>query len=417
MSQLLVTLISPGAASDELAYALLSSAGALTSHGRAAPALLPRADTATLIVPAQAMSWHLATLPKLARGSSAQKTQALLAGVLEEQLLDDAAQMHLAACPSLAQDGKTWVAACDKAVLRDAVAQLQAARVPVNRIVPEVFPSDRVSLHACGSSDAASLIYADAQGVLCLPLSHAALLPSLPEGLAISAEPAVAAQAEQVLGARVNVVQAAQWAVQSAAAALERGVDLAQGDLALSGGGRAWQRATGVLRDMLAAPQWKPARWGVALLLLANVIGLNAWSYKQQAAVQAKRAQMNQLLNSSFPNVKVVVDAPLQMQRELAALAQAQGQLSGRDFESIYARFSSVAGINTAPSAIEYVAGELQLRGSGLSGAQLDPLLPRFQYAGLAVRSDAQALIISHRESTASVNPPAQSALAAGAKP
>ncbi len=407
MSQLLITLPLPGSANTELTYALVSSAGALTSHGSAASALLPRADTAALIVPAQALSWHLAALPKLPRGSSAQKTQALLAGVLEEQLLDDAAQMHLAACPTLSSNGKTWVAACDKAHLREAVVQLQAARVPLTRIVPEIFPSETLSLHAGGGHDTASLIYADAHGVLCLPLSQAALLPKLPQGLAISAEPAVAAQAELVLGGRVNVLQAAQWAVQSAMAAQERGIDLAQGDLAVSGGGRAWQRLTGTLRDMLAAPQWKPARWGIALLLLAHLIGLNAWSYQQNAAVQAKRAQMNQLLTQSFPHVKVVVDAPLQMQRELAALAQAQGQLSGRDFESIYGRFASVAGMNTAPSAIEYVANEVQIRGSALSGVQLDSLLPRFQYAGLVVRSDAQALIISHRQATAAVNQPA----------
>ncbi len=415
MSQLLVTLSPPDAASDEFAYALLSSAGALTSHGHAAPALLPKADAATLIVPAQALSWHLASLPKLPRGSSAQKTHALLAGVLEEQLLDDAALMHLAACPTLAQEGKTWVAACHKGHLQAAVAALQAARVPLTRIVPEVFPSDAVVIHASGSSEAATITFADVQGVLCLPLSQTAMLPAWPETLAISAEPAVAAQAEQVLGSRVNVLQASQWAMQAAAAAQERGIDLAQGDLAVSGGGRVWQSLTGTLRDMLAAPQWKPARWGVALLLLANVIGLNAWSYKQNASVQAKRAQMNQLLSSSFPNVKVVVDAPLQMQRELASLRQAQGQLSGRDFESIYGRFSSVAAVNTAPSAIEFLANEVQIRGSGLQASQLDALLPRLQYAGLAVRSDAQALIVSHRDAGAVVtNAAAQSA---GVKP
>jgi general secretion pathway protein L len=128
------------------------------------------------------------------------------------------------------------------------------------------------------------------------------------------------------------------------------------------------------------------------------VIGLNAWSYKQSHEVQAKRAQMNQMLTQSFPNVKVVVDAPLQMQRELAALRQTQGQLSGRDFESIYGRFSSVAALNTAPDAIEYVANEVQIRGAGLQAPQLDAMLPRLQYAGLGVRSDAQALIVSHRD-------------------
>jgi general secretion pathway protein L len=401
MSQLLVTLSPPSSSQAELAYALVASSGALTAHGRAAPALLPKADTATLIVPAQALSWHTAAIPKLQRGSSAQKQQALLAGVLEEQLLDDPAQTHLAACPSISSGDKTWVAAINKAWLQEAVAALQAARVPLTRIVPQVFPSEAVQLHVSGASDAPWLSFADAQGVLSLPLSQAALLPALPEGLGITAEPAVAAAAEQALGQRVNVLQAAQLALQSAQAAQASGVDLAQGDLAVSGGGRAWQSFTGFLGDVFAAPAWRPVRWGLGLLLLANVIGLNAWSYKQNALVAEKRTQMNQLLTQSFPNVKVVVDAPLQMQRELASLRQAQGQLSGRDFESIYGRFSSVAGVNTAPDAIEYIANEVQIRGSGLQASQLDTLMPRLQYAGLGVRSDAQALIVSHKDAGA----------------
>jgi general secretion pathway protein L len=402
MSQLLITLPPPGQTSAELAYALISSAGVLTSHGRAASALLPKADQATLILPAQALSWHLAQLPKLPRGSSAQKQQAVLAGVLEEQLLDDAAQLHLVACPALISSSKTWVAACNKAWLQEAVNALQAANVPLSSIVPQVFPSDAGSLHASGSPESAWLTYCDAQGVITLPLNQAAMLPSpLPEGLNPSAEPAVAALAESALGQRVNVLQAAQWAVHAAQAAKAQGVDLAQGDLSVSGGGRAWQAFMNGLRDLIAAPAWRPVRYGLALLLLANVIGLNAWAWKQSAVVQGKRAQMNQLLSQSFPNVKVVVDAPLQMERELANLRQTQGQLSGRDFESIYSRFSAIAVINPAPSAIEFIANEVQIKGSNISGEQLNALLPRLQYAGLGVRSDARALIVSHRDALA----------------
>jgi general secretion pathway protein L len=416
MSQLLVTLPPPESNQIEWVYALVSGSGSLTSQGRAVPALLPKADQATLIVPAQAISWHTAQLPKLPRGSSAQKMQALLAGVLEEQLLDEPAQMHLAACTSLTADGKTWVAAIQKAWLQDAVAELQAARVPLTRIVPQVFPTEVARLHvhsaADGSAEAAWMTYSDDQGVMCLPLSQAMLLPVLPDGAGLSAEPSVAASAEYVLGQRVHVVQAVQLVMQSAQAAVERGVDLAQGDLAVSSGGRAWQSLTGFFGDLLTAPVWRPLRWGVGILLLANVIGLNAWSYKQSDAAQSKRVQMNQLLTQTFPNVKVVVDAPLQMQRELSSLRQAQGQLSGRDFESIYGRFSSVAGGDTAPDAIEYIANEVQIRGGTPNTAQLDALLPRLQYAGLAVRSDAQALVVSHRDAAASVAP-----AAAGAKP
>lgn len=415
MSQLLVTLPAPETNQAELAYALIASNGALTSHGRATPALLPKADTATLIVPAQAIAWHAAAMPKMQRGMSAAKQLAIFSGVLEEQLLDDPAQTHLAACPSISPNGTTWVAAVNKAWLQSAVAALQAARVPLTRIVPQAFPSEAVQLHVSGTSDAAWLTFADAQGVLCLPLAQVAqgaLLPELPEGLAITAEPAVAAGAEHVLGQRANVLQAAQWALQSAQSAQASGVDLAQGELALSGGGRAWQTFTGFFGDVLAAPAWGPVRWGMLLLLLANLIGLNAWSYKQSAQIAEKRAQMNQLLTQSFPNVKVVVDAPLQMQRELAILRQAQGQLSGRDFESIYGRFSGIAGINVAPDAIEYVANEVQIRGSGLQASQLDALLARLQYAGLAVRSDAQALIVSHQDASRAAAAPR-----AGAKP
>ena len=121
---------------------------------------------------------------------------------------------------------------------------------------------------------------------------------------------------------------------------------------------------------------------------------------------------MTQLLSTSFPQVKVVLDAPVQMQRELALLRQAQGQLSGRDFESIYGRFLNVSGVNTAPTAIDFIANEVQLRGFNLSSSQMDALAPRLEYSGLSVRSEAQALIIAHREASAPTARPAM-----GAKP
>jgi general secretion pathway protein L len=323
MSQLLITLSPLDSANPELSYAMVSAAGQLGAHGRAAPALLPKADEATLIVPVQALSWHLASIPKLPRGSSAQKQQALLAGVLEEQLLDDPIQLHLAACPALTKDGKTWVAACDKAWLQEEVAALLAARVPLTRIVPQAFPGDVSSLHVSSESEAIWLTYCDSQGVLSLPLAQAAVLPiRWPDSIILSAEPAVAALAEAALGQNLTVVQASQRALRAAQAAKALDVDLAQGDLAVSGGGRIWQSFMGFLRDLCIAPSWRPARYGVLVLLLANVIGLNIWAWKQSTAVQDKRAQMNQLFMQSFPNVKVVIDAPLQMQRELAGLRQ-----------------------------------------------------------------------------------------------
>jgi general secretion pathway protein L len=175
------------------------------------------------------------------------------------------------------------------------------------------------------------------------------------------------------------------------------GLDLAQGDISLTGSGRALQSLVEGVRNFFFTPQWRAARWGVALVVLANLLGLNLWAWKAHAQVQAQRDQMKQLLTSSFPNVKVVVDAPLQMQRELIALRQSQGQLSGRDFESIYARFSAVAGINTAPNAIEYIVNEVTISGLNVPASQLESLSPKLQSAGLSVRSDSQRLIVSQK--------------------
>ena len=90
---------------------------------------------------------------------------------------------------------------------------------------------------------------------------------------------------------------------------------------------RQWQ-------NFWQSPAWRPVRWGLAALLLANIVGLNAWAWQQQSSLNAKRTQMNNLLTQSFPSVKVVVDAPLQMSRELTALRQATGANAVQNLES-----------------------------------------------------------------------------------
>ena len=396
MSQLLVTLSLPSQPQAELAYCMLSAAGTLSAQGHAAPALLPRADVCTLIVPAQALSWHAVQIPNLPRGISAQKMQAVLAGLLEEQLLDEPAALHLALC-KLPGSEQQWVVACDKAWLLQSIAALQQAGVQPSAIAPQAWPQAEASAHVVGDSlESAQIIASDAQGVLCWPLAQASALGLAPDA-PLTAEPAVAALAEQALQRRAQVMQSSQHAMQAATQAKALSLDLAQGEITLTGSGRALQNLTEGVRNFLLAPPWRAARWGAALILLANILGLNLWAYKQSAQLQTQRDQMKQILSSSFPNVKVVVDAPLQMQRELASLRQSQGQLSGRDFESVYARFSSVAGMNTAPSAIEYVANEVLVNGANLQASQLDALAPKLQSASLAVRSDAQRLIVSHK--------------------
>ena len=64
-------------------------------------ALLPAVDRRTpvaVIVPAQALSWHRITLPA-GLGRSSARLQSALQGLLEEHLLEDPEDVHIAVAP------------------------------------------------------------------------------------------------------------------------------------------------------------------------------------------------------------------------------------------------------------------------------------------------------------------------------
>lgn len=404
MSQLTIVPLPMSGAQLELEYALSAADGALIGHGRAVPALLPEADQISLALPAAAVSWHAVQLPKLPRGASAQKWQAVLSGVLEERLLDDPDELHLVAFPGLRQGDLVWVAACRKADLSRWMQALQEASKPVTDIVPLLYPDTEALLHVAGTADSPLALFADSQGVVVLPLQAALSHLGDVQAVSVTSEPAVAALAER-MGLKASILQPAQWLAQCAQRARARSVSLARGEFERSGSHRLRHAVSDVMRSLAFAGRWKPFRWGFAGLMAVQLIGLNAWAWKESARLDDKRTQIKQALSSTFPQVKVVVDPPIQMQREMAILRQSQGQLSGRDFESMYGRFLAVSGLRTAPTSIDFVAGELQLRGIELSSAQLQALQPRLQFVGLSVRTDGPALILTHRESTSAAEP------------
>jgi len=70
----------------------------LRQQGSAPPALLPGQGEATVIVPAAALSWHRVTLPPGSLASAA-RLRSVLAGLLEDRLLDEPEQLHFALEP------------------------------------------------------------------------------------------------------------------------------------------------------------------------------------------------------------------------------------------------------------------------------------------------------------------------------
>ncbi len=396
MSTLIVSLpLEPATAATEWAFALTPDGRTLQDHGRSPAALLPQPKGAgaevVAVVPVQALAWHRVTLPKgVAAGSP--KLRSVLESLLEEQVLDEPEALHLALQPGARAAETAWVALCDRAWLRQALQALEAVNRPATRIVPEFAPEGDPAIAVIGDALQPMVVATSAEGVMALPLTTAALplLPVLADQAPRTAEPAVAGIAEQVLQHKLTLQQAPQRWLQSARTRW----DLAQFDLASSSRARAMKKLASGWGDVLNGVAWRPARWGAIALVALNLIGLNAFAWKERASLDDKRAAVRRTLTSTFPNVKVVVDAPVQMEREVATLRQLTGVASSRDLDALLAALAASVPPGRTPSTLEYVSGELRASGLRLGGDELRGVTTHLKTLGYAASGENQALVI-----------------------
>ena len=397
MSALIVLLPrQPVTASTEFEYVLTNDGSSIDAHGTAQAALLPLPTRAgseiVAIVPPDLLSWHRVELPK---GTSARspRLRALLEGLLEDQLLDEPEALHFAVQPQLRSSGPLWVAACDRGWLRGVLQALEAAERPVARVVPEFAPEGAPSLHAVGDAQQPQLVLTSEDGVTLLPLSAQALplLPVLAEDTPCLAEPAVAAVAEQVLQHPPVLQQAAQRWLASAGSAWA----LAQLEFSSSGRARAFKKLGIAWADLLAAPQWRPARWGVIALVAVNLLALNAWAWRERSALDDKRETVRRTLTETFPQVKVVVDAPVQMEREVAVLRQQTGATSARDLEAMLGALSAVLPPQRSISAVEFSGAELRVKGMALRPEESQALVRTLKSQGYSAQLQGDTLAVT----------------------
>ena len=431
MTQLIIILpLELPEVSSQVDYVLSPDGRAMASHSRAALSLLPQPANAEVVavLPAQALSWHEVQLPKglLAKGflseSGSPRLRAVLEGLLEERVLDDPGQLHFALAPNAREGAPVWVAACDRSWLRAWLQALESNRHAVLRIVPEFAPGESQlngadnesghsgepsldALHVIGTPQQAYMVFAPRAGAAdsreraalsVLPLSASSVqLASWPETSPVVAEPAVAALAESLFKRRVDLQQNAQrWLLASRSS-----WDLAQFDLQNNSRSRSWKRVTTLTGSLLRAPRWRAARWATAAVLAVNLAGLNAWAWSERNSVEAKRTAIKEVLTSTFPQVKVVVDAPVQMARELALLRQGSGSTSNTDFDSLLATLGGLGLTSTTPTAIDYAAQEIRIKGLGLSAEQVSQASEQLNRQGLRVTGEADSLLISAKAS------------------
>lgn len=383
----------PDAASAPADYAWVLSADGRTvaRQGRGAAAQLPRADSACLVLADADVSWQRTAVPK----APAARLRAALGAMLEDQLLDDVEALHLALEAGAAGGQSGWVAAVHKDRLSAAVADLERAGVPLDRVAPLSWPDAAASLHALPggeTGEAPTLVWCHADGVACLRLAGTLArqrLAGVDRGAMVcSAHPAAAAEAERWLEAPVAVLGDAERALQALRSPWNlRQFDLAPRHRGLQAVREGWRR--------LAGPAWRPLRWGLVGLLLVQLVGLNAWAWRLEQDLRDKRQAQVRLLQTAHPQVRSVLDAPLQMQRETELLRAAAGRPGPADLEPLLDVAAAAWPEGQPPlQALRFEPGRLAITTAGWADAQRAAFAERVRAAGYASEVQGTQLVI-----------------------
>ncbi len=379
-------------------WALCDDSPQVVSQGESPPALWPRADSLVMVMPAQALAWIPVDLPKVPVG----RLSAALAGLLEEALLEEPEQLHVALPPQAKPGRPATVAVMPRSHLEQALQAAEAAGREVDRVVPAFVPCHPPRGHFqqadLDSRGTCQLVWADEHSVAVLPLQGdgaRALVQQASAQCTWSTTPAAAAAAEAWAGRPLPVVPEAQTWLDAAGSGWElRQFDLAPRHRGLRWGREAWRGFRG--------PTWRPVRLGLAALVAVNVLGLHLWSWQQQQAVQARKEAQVALLKATQPQVRVVLDAPLQMQREADRLRAAAGQPGEADLEAALSAAAAAwpAGL-APPQALRYERGQLTLSVAGLNPAQVGAMGERLQPLGWVVDGSGGRLSMTRRSAAA----------------
>jgi general secretion pathway protein L len=387
----------------EYTYVVCNETLTILNSGQAPMELLPKADTTVLVAPSQALSWHQIAIPKIPQS----QMRAVLDGLLEEQLLDDTNLYALALSPAtqIGKEGiKSWIACCNKAWLSESISKFEMAGHRVVQVTPAATPEQSGSasyVYITGTTEESFLTTVSQKGVLTFPISSHSQTHSpnfsngyklyIPDDAIVLSEPAAAALAEKILERPIQIRQPAIGLIESA----DTNWELAQFDQKLSGDGDGMKRLRRIWLAFWKGLAWRPARWGLIGLLLANVIGLNTWAWQQKNSLETKKTFLTNQLTQTFPQVKVVVDPMLQMNKELISLRQSTGSVSAQSYESVLSAFSLHTNAKTPPTMIEFIANKTTFTGLNWTDAEFTQVQLKMKANGYVLIRDGNRISVS----------------------
>jgi general secretion pathway protein L len=384
----------------EFDYVLSVDGQRVTEHGRAAPAALPRAALVVAALRPGDVAFQRIAVPK----APAARLRAALSGVMEEGLLEDEAEVHLAVAPDAKPGGEHWVAVVNKPWLRVQLAALEAGNVALDRAVPSWWPDQGVAGHTFregGPDEPALLAWRDDAGVLCVPLASPvsrALVTALPEDTVVrwTATPETAQDASEFVGMPVASVTDEEQALRAA----RSGWNLLQFDLVPQ------RRGVKLVRDIAARfafdPAWRVTRLGLVALVVVTLLGLNIRAIQEHRLIAAKKAELTTMVAQTFPNVKSIYEPAAQARKELDILRAAAGRPGDGDIETLLEAAESAWPQSHSPvDGLKFEPGRLSLPAKGWTPQEIERFTTQLRAASVDVRSANEQLVLSHRQASA----------------
>ena len=260
-----------------------------------------------------------------------------------------------------------WACACDAQWLHLALQPLaQNGRMP-QRLVPDfapVLPGRPESVFLTGPQDAATLIWCRPQGVLWSPLPCPwPLLQATP--VVAQVEPGAAQLLATLSGHLEQATVHSQTRAERWLQATALPWDLATGTWSQTPLQRFWRQVQSLARALWHDPSWKPARVALLGLVLAQGLGLNAWSWFMGQELLNQKQALNALLTQTFPQTQLVVDAPLQMKQALQRLQQQVGAAHPGQPEVMLHQLSQVEALTAPIRSIRYDGRALTIKTDG----------------------------------------------------
>jgi general secretion pathway protein L len=366
-------------AASPCAWALLNDDGTVHESGNGNLAAMPQSDDVSVIVSADRVLASTAVLPKIKRS----KLETALPFALEDTLIDDAMEAHVTTGVKL-PDGRTVLYTLNKSWLTRFLEASTAAKVRVRRIVPEfcLLPT---------RASEWSMAWDGTQGFLATTHSMGGALDSgddtrAPVGLQLRLQ--TDAPAALRLFALGSEIQAPNWGIKVPVIFEKQSFDWRKTAIPSEAPNLLWGKFAPPPRISEYLPWLRPALMAALLLFTVEVVITNIeWALLANEKRQLVHG-MTEMFQETFGADATIVDAPLQMRRNVARLRHGAGVSDDADFTPLLEKFSSAtAGIpGTTLRTLRYADGKLDIDMTLPDTAALGSLQSRIGETGLTAQ-------------------------------